>query len=518
MLDTGHRPESHDPLPLSRRRFAIVAIGVLAFAAALRLFGLGARPPHHDEGVNGFFVERMLLSHGYYAYDPHNFHGPLPFYLFYWFRRMCGFGIVPLRAAVALVGVAACAVPLVGRRRLGSATALAVAALLATSPSLVYFARDAIHETPLVAALLTSIFVFDRWAERPSSRWLTVAGVAVAVMFAIKETAILLVAAWLPFAALELARTAKSSTRPPRSRLPLRLLEAALAATAVWIVAFTGLFRAPSGTWSALRRSFEAYLLWGHRGVSGSEQVHGFGYFLGLLWRYDPLIVLLALPGLALGFRSRLVRICGAAGLTLLLLHSVMPYKTPWLVINIVALLAVPAGSALARALRSPAAAGAVVALLIPIASAGHLAFAHATDPAEPLVYAQTVAENHEWMDPLASARREGLAPRLRIRSTAMSAWPLPYLLQPFRHVRWGPPLPMEAADLVFADADSAPAVESALRGSYRARRYVLRPGVPLFVYYREPLATAWFGARRLAPPFRSVSGPAPSRPLLTSR
>jgi hypothetical protein len=98
-----------------------------------------------------------------------------------------------------------------------------------------------------------------------------------------------------------------------------------------------------------------------------------------------------------------------------------------------------------------------------------------------------------------------------------MDAWPLPYLLRPFRHVRWGPPAAFEEADLLFADAATAPAVESALHGSYRARRYVLRPGVALFVYYREPLATAWFGARRLAPPFRRVDGPAPS-PFFSSR
>src|SRR5690349_11661146 len=45
-----------DRLPTRRTAW----LATLAVAAALRLAWLAARPPHHDEGVNGFLVERML--------------------------------------------------------------------------------------------------------------------------------------------------------------------------------------------------------------------------------------------------------------------------------------------------------------------------------------------------------------------------------------------------------------------------------------------------------------------------
>ncbi|HEV7891884.1 MAG TPA: hypothetical protein VGP08_14670, partial [Pyrinomonadaceae bacterium] len=48
---------------------------VLLAAAALRLFALGLKPMHHDEGVNGFFL-MSLMRQGVFHYNPENYHGP----------------------------------------------------------------------------------------------------------------------------------------------------------------------------------------------------------------------------------------------------------------------------------------------------------------------------------------------------------------------------------------------------------------------------------------------------------
>ena len=58
-----------DSLPLVR-------IAIVALAALLRLYALELRPPHFDEGVNGWFLDQMKET-GFYKYDRTNYLGPL---------------------------------------------------------------------------------------------------------------------------------------------------------------------------------------------------------------------------------------------------------------------------------------------------------------------------------------------------------------------------------------------------------------------------------------------------------
>src|SRR5205085_12456685 len=64
--------------------WAIVAPGAL-----LRLLLLGIKPPHFDEGINGWFVDQMVKS-GFYRYDPTNYHGPLHLYVLSLFQTLLG--------------------------------------------------------------------------------------------------------------------------------------------------------------------------------------------------------------------------------------------------------------------------------------------------------------------------------------------------------------------------------------------------------------------------------------------
>src|SRR5205823_9442942 len=42
---------------------------IIGLAAFLRFLLLGMKPPHFDEGINGWFVDQMLRN-GFYKYDP----------------------------------------------------------------------------------------------------------------------------------------------------------------------------------------------------------------------------------------------------------------------------------------------------------------------------------------------------------------------------------------------------------------------------------------------------------------
>src|SRR5207244_865019 len=64
----------------AQRRWRISAASVLVVGAALRLYSLPLVPLHHDEGVNGKFLLK-LVNEGFYQYDPQNYHGPTLYYL-----------------------------------------------------------------------------------------------------------------------------------------------------------------------------------------------------------------------------------------------------------------------------------------------------------------------------------------------------------------------------------------------------------------------------------------------------
>ena len=64
---------------LSNRAWLIAAGSIFAVGAWLRLYDLSMVPLHHDEGVNGNFLVRLVRD-GFYQYDPGNYHGPTLYY------------------------------------------------------------------------------------------------------------------------------------------------------------------------------------------------------------------------------------------------------------------------------------------------------------------------------------------------------------------------------------------------------------------------------------------------------
>src|SRR5256885_1233270 len=77
---------------------------ILGLAAFLRLFLLGIKPPHFDEGINGWFVDQVIHN-GFYRYDPTNYHGPLHFYVLLLSESLLGRNLWALRLPVVLVSI-----------------------------------------------------------------------------------------------------------------------------------------------------------------------------------------------------------------------------------------------------------------------------------------------------------------------------------------------------------------------------------------------------------------------------
>ena len=166
--------------------WAIVALG-----AFLRFFLLGMKPPHFDEGINGWFVDQMMKT-GFYRYDPTNYHGPLHFYVLFLFADVAGAKRLGAAPAGGAASASTCVYltmkfePFVGR----NVSRLAAIAM-AVSPGFVFYGRYSIHEVWLqLFSMFFILGLLGLW-RRGTPNYLWCAGMGLAGMILTKETYII---------------------------------------------------------------------------------------------------------------------------------------------------------------------------------------------------------------------------------------------------------------------------------------------------------------------------------------
>lgn len=493
---------------------ALGAVASIAVAFGLRLAWLSLRPPHHDEGVNGWFVERLLRD-GYYTYDPRNYHGPAYFYLLAASRAALGFGITALRLPAAVIGACACFLPLLLSRQLGRRSAFVACAMLAISPTLVYYARDAIHETLLATLGLLAACCAVRWAATRRAGWLFVAGAAFAAMVATKETTIVFAGVVCLWLGAEIAVDSVTARRLVVFRRPIAWSwrTAAIAAgvvavaVAVHIALFTGLLRVPDGIVATLRRSVRAYAIWHATGEGHTGHDKPWTYYLALAGRYELVLYGLALVGAIAGRRDRLVRAFAAVGFGMLAAYSSIAYKMPWLPLSWLVFLSIPAGHGalvIARwlgARRAALASAVALAAAMPLAITVRSSFLQPADPDEALAYVHTAPEYATWFGLIQEVAGVLGPMRIRVAVDHDVQWPLAWALLPYR-TTWGA---AGDEDIIIAAPARAGAIEATLTRRYYRRQFLVRDSAePAIVYLRAP----WMASSRLRATF-SLVGPA---------
>ncbi|MBN2206997.1 MAG: glycosyltransferase family 39 protein, partial [Candidatus Aminicenantes bacterium] len=212
----------------------LVALGGLVFRAA----DLADRPMHPDE-ANQAVKFGALLETGEYRYDPAEHHGPSLYYLSLPVARLAGRTTLAalderiLRLVPALFGSAAILFLLLFGTAVDRRSLFAAGLLAAVSPVLVFYGRFYIQETLLMAFGVGFLGSLWRAASGRSPGWSAAAGLFAGLMFATKETSVLLFAA--AGAALVFAKPRRSPdtvfVEPPRGTR-LRQLAAGVAAFA----------------------------------------------------------------------------------------------------------------------------------------------------------------------------------------------------------------------------------------------------------------------------------------------
>ena len=146
---------------ISDRIWTFGVIGIFVIGAILRLYDLSLVPLHHDEGVNGNFLVR-LVREGAYRYDPENYHGPTLYYfsaIIPWTTKLLfgaetsetyGLTTFNIRLVTVVFGLATIGLVFLLRKQLGNLATLAAGLMLAISPGAVYLSRYFIHETLFV--------------------------------------------------------------------------------------------------------------------------------------------------------------------------------------------------------------------------------------------------------------------------------------------------------------------------------------------------------------------------------
>jgi uncharacterized protein (TIGR03663 family) len=470
----------------------------IAFGAglALRLLWPEIRPLHHDEGVNGWFLYRML--HGYqWDYDPERFHGPFLYFFGAPFSILLGMSETVLRLPVMLASSAMILLLLPLRRWIGRTGVTAAAWLLAVSPSLVYYGRDLIHETYLAALTLALVAAVSLWMERGRDRDLIVSSLAFGLLFTVKETAVLnlaslsvgAVAAWL------------AAGRPPvlerLSAVPRRTERLMMLAIAVpYVLLFTSLLTNPWGLVDSLR----AFLPWTKKGFEGSGHEKPWPYFFQLLGTFEPVALAGGVLGGAMAFlrRNPFGIFCAVWWAGLLAAYSVIPYKTPWLVLNMVLPLILSAGVLFGEIGRRPLAgatraaiAGLGLLLVAWTASkAIDVSFLRYDDESLGLVYVQTTREVRDLMAMIedAAARSPEGKTSLAIRFYTNNRWPLPWYLREYTGTLYLKEVPYKpGGDVLIFDPGQEPDVRAGLKDwkRYQRRVITLRKNVKLVVYVR---------------------------------
>jgi uncharacterized protein (TIGR03663 family) len=452
--------------------------GVLTAAALLRLFGLAERPMHADEAI---LADRFgtLLEHGEFRYDPAEYHGPLLAYATLpaaWFSRASRYADLSetvIRAVPAAFGLALVVLSFLIGNSFSKTAGLLAALFTAFSPALVYYSRYYIPEMLLVCFSAALLFCGIRFARCQSIAWAAAAGTFAGLMYATKETAVLVFCAMA--AGLLLLRP----------RIPLRCLLAAAAAAAVVALALYS----PAGVWDSIR----AFAIYAERGFTASLHAHPWHYYFGLLIRSGEAVFLV--PAVAILPRvivkDKLTGFLLVYATILTLLYSALRYKTPWCLSGFlhgwILLAAIAAAQIVNRRGRLAAWAAGVLSLLL-VAQAWRYGISVPADPDNPYVYAHTLPDVYRIRDGVAAVARRhpsGKDLPVDIFSTE-NWWPLPWYLRKYPNVRWwqGAPEKVVPGPLVLLSPAEEDAVATAL--------YENRPAGDRELYGRLFDGTVW--------------------------
>ena len=458
---------------------------ILVLGLVLRVVYLTLKPPHFDEGINGWFLDQMI-SQGYYRYDPTNYHGPLHFYFLFIFKLLFGRNLLALRLPTALFGTATVYLITRFKQFIGKRAAYIAAFFMAISCGMVFYSRYAIHESELLFFSVLATLGFIQFREKKDRLALWFMAIGITGMFVTKETFVIHLACFgIAILCVKFYETVigQRNSKPPVIA-SYTSQDVNFVTTVSLIIAatlFSGFFLNSRGLLDSMR----SFAVWFQTGTKGNGHEKPFFYWLSLLKQYE----WASLTGLILCLRllwpvNRTVRLIGVYGIGVLLAYSIVPYKTAWCVINLTWPFMIVAGFVLVEAAQKnkKMLASVVVGILIlthfDLKRTIDLNFYHFDDETEPYVYVQTFRDimgiNQKLRHVIAKDPKIRFMP---FNILMESSWPLPWLWGDLWQGNFaGRPIPPNPdAMLILVDAPLKTQLESRLKLTYFKQIFRLR-------------------------------------------
>jgi len=514
---------------LRRQAWPIVCTVLLLFFGATRLYDISSRPLHHDEGVNGIFMKNLIQT-GVWKYDPKNYHGPTLYYLQLvptWIasyfndgaasfnpKSISGLTTVSIRLTIAFAGILLLWLVLSCWPMLGRLGAAAACILVGMSCDILFVSRYFIHETYMLVFTVMAVSSAHRYRQTKEPFYAYIAAVGATLMFATKETTV------FHFLVLILALACAKATKwladgrvEPLSwrdaqAAPRRVINGlgqhAPIIFTICIVIWALLFSSFLTNWKGPFDSTRSFFIWGAEGVESGHVKNFFYYFTDIILRYETVVVIFGFVGILAAFiRADLkglflaywtLGMCGA--------YSLIPYKTPWLVIQLVLPMAFSAGYGvqtiydevrarlpLVRA-RVVLAAFAGVGLFLIIAE-GRQTFRvnyHEYDKDKhPQVYAHTTRDVNDIMAKIDAAASRAGGKKMVINVFTDIYWPMPLYLVQYPNARFWGGNPADCKDpdapVLLVMPKLQPELDARLKDIYSIKTINLRPGIPMALY-----------------------------------
>ncbi|MBC7933238.1 MAG: hypothetical protein H7Z38_21960 [Rubrivivax sp.] len=264
--------------------------------------------------------------------------------------------------------------------------------------------------------------------------------------------------------------------------------------------------------WAGVGGAIEALKVWSKTGTS---DFHGkpFGTYLTLLLQEEAPILILAAAGSAIALferrKNRFAIFAGAWAFGMLMAYSLIPYKTPWLMLSFTVPMGIAAGYAVQAiaerswaGLKAPAPALLVAALAVAICAyqATALNFFEYDNDQYPYVYAHSHRELKALVGEVERLAEGAGAKQINVTIASPDYWPLPWYFRDNPNVgflgalseSYDPNVAPVVIGRESADAsmDQTAKLRETLGADYeQVGIYTLRPGVRLALFARRDIA-----------------------------
>ena len=426
-----------------------------------------------------------------------------------------------IRLVTVLFGLGTIGLVFMLRRRLGTVATLAAGLMLAVSPGAVYLSRYFIHETLFVFFTLGIVVASVKLYDERNPSYLIPAGASAALLFATKETAmisagVLIIALVLTLLYMRFDRRVirQSSARRGReaggfngfieelggtSNVLFHLGAAVIVFLALYLLFYSSFFTNSKG----INDSLQTFAVWTKTG----QQAHVHPALMYLMWlvRIEAPLFFLGAIGAAIVVlkpRNSLALFCALWAFGLIAAYSLIPYKTPWLMLNFVVPLALVAGYAIQWIYEMDHGQFRLVSVIFLIAigvaiyQSIDLNFVNYDndDPKYVYVYAHTTREMLDLVNQVEQIAKENSGPTTGISIISPDYWPLPWYFRNFTRVGYYGRMAASSEPIIIANENQKADVDGNFGELYRqveskspGGSFQLRPGVNLLLYVRRP-------------------------------